>query len=127
MKSNKQRKREIKDKRKLKAEKIKQGHISGTSFGKIRADHEQLKHINTYGLLPDFYQSILFKCRDCDSDEIWTAQQQKWYYEVAKGHIDAKAVRCRKCRDILKNTKKLQKQHMQAMAEIVPHSNEVFF
>jgi hypothetical protein len=30
--------------------------------------------------------------------EIWKAADQKWYYEEAKGHVDAKAVECYDCR-----------------------------
>jgi len=39
-----------------------------------------------------------FECRDCGRHEVWTARQQKWYYEVAKGSLYATAVRCRNCR-----------------------------
>ncbi|MCA9221639.1 MAG: zinc-ribbon domain containing protein, partial [Planctomycetales bacterium] len=30
--------------------------------------------------------------------QVWSAQQQKWYYEVAKGSLYATAIRCRECR-----------------------------
>ena len=30
--------------------------------------------------------------------EIWRARDQKWYFEEAKGHIDAQAVECHECR-----------------------------
>ena len=39
-----------------------------------------------------------FVCKDCGSHELWTAKQQKWWYEIAKGDIDSIAVRCRSCR-----------------------------
>ena len=64
----------------------------------LPADHSQLSHINTYGALPDFYIDKPFKCRECGKEEIWKAADQKWYYEEAKGHIDAHAVRCHACR-----------------------------
>jgi hypothetical protein len=64
----------------------------------IAADHAQLAHINTYGSLPDYYIDRPFTCRDCGKEEIWRAADQKWYYEEAKGHIDARAVRCHECR-----------------------------
>lgn len=64
----------------------------------VKADHSQLAHINTYGALPDYYVDLPFICRDCGKEEIWRAEDQKWYYEEAKGHIDATAVRCRSCR-----------------------------
>jgi len=71
--------------------------------GAVRADPEQLAHINTYGSLPAYYIDKPFTCRDCGVEEIWTAEQQKWWYEVAKGHIDSTAVRCRACRKKLKS------------------------
>ena len=70
--------------------------------GSVAADHSKLDHINTHGFLPIFYVDKAFTCRDCGSNEIWTAEQQKWWYETAKGHIHSTAVRCRKCRDKIK-------------------------
>ena len=66
--------------------------------GALPADSTKLKHINTYGSLPEYYIDYPFKCIDCGSSEIWTAEQQKWWYEDAKKHIDSFAVRCRQCR-----------------------------
>ena len=48
--------------------------------------------------VPDFYLDLPFTCRDCGSKEIWTAKQQKWWYEVAQGSIYSRAIRCRACR-----------------------------
>ncbi|MFC1680811.1 zinc-ribbon domain containing protein [Pseudomonadota bacterium] len=64
----------------------------------VRADQQKLSHINTYGNLPEFYLDQPFTCRTCGKHEIWLAKDQKWYYEEAKGHIDAKAVYCHDCR-----------------------------
>ena len=69
----------------------------------VKADHTRLVHINTYGSLPEYYIDLAFTCRDCGKEEIWRAKDQKWYYEEAKGHIDATAVRCRSCRAARKN------------------------
>lgn len=66
--------------------------------GCAAADPTQLAHNNTYGLLPSFYIDSPFVCKDCGAHEIWTAKQQKWWYEIAKGPIDSRAVRCRSCR-----------------------------
>ena len=67
--------------------------------GAVLADLNNLDHINTYGDLPRYYTDYAFKCVDCGSSEIWRAEKQKWYYEEAKGHIWAVAVRCRPCRE----------------------------
>ena len=64
----------------------------------VEADPSKLKHINTYGTLPEFYLDQPFACKTCGTWEIWKAESQKWYYEEAKGHIDAKAVSCHNCR-----------------------------
>jgi len=66
--------------------------------GASMADYSKLSHINTYGGLPRFYVDRVFTCRDCQSEELWTAEQQKWWYEEAKGHIDSVAVCCKACR-----------------------------
>jgi hypothetical protein len=57
---------------------------------------------NSYGA-PDFvyrgyYVDRLFSCVDCGKEEVWTGTQQKWWYEVAKGFVYTTAVRCRLCR-----------------------------
>lgn len=57
---------------------------------------------NSYGL-PDFvrrgrYVDRPFDCCDCGSRQVWTAAQQKWWYETAHGSLYSTAVRCRACR-----------------------------
>lgn len=64
----------------------------------IPADPSKLDHINTYGAVPEYYIDRPFTCRICGNHEIWRARDQKWYYEEAKGHIDAIAVECHDCR-----------------------------
>ena len=77
----------------------------GTHPTAVAADPEQLAHINTYGTLPQFYLDRPFVGRQCGKPEIWKARDQKWYYEIAKGHTDAKAVECHDCRLAKKQTK----------------------
>ena len=71
----------------------------------LPADHSKLSHINTYGSLPEFYLDKPFVCRKCGKTEIWKASDQKWYFEEAKRHIDAKAVECHDCRTLKKKTR----------------------
>ncbi len=114
MKSNKQRRKEIKQRRLQRAKKLAAIDRSAVPIhlldGMVAADPSALDHNNTYGLLPAFYVDKPFVCRDCSSHEVWTAKQQKWWYEIAKGNIDSTAVRCRPCR------KKLQAQKAEARA-----------
>lgn len=102
MKSGKQRREEIKAKRlvRLRAAQAPNPFMPSKAvpLGAVAADPAQLAHNNTYGLLPSFYIDTPFVCKDCGAHEIWTAKQQKWWYEIAKGHIDTRAVRCRPCR-----------------------------
>ena len=48
---------------------------------------------------PTEYCDHEFTCRDCGTVETWTAKQQQWWYEVAKGEINSRAVRCHECRE----------------------------
>lgn len=69
--------------------------------GAILANWDALRH--NEATFPDidyprFYADRPFRCRDCDSHEVWTARQQKWWYETAKGTIQSVAIRCRSCR-----------------------------
>jgi hypothetical protein len=66
--------------------------------GAVMADHGQLSHNNTYGRLPRFYVDKVVVCRQCAKEEVWSAQRQKWWYEVAKGNINTQAVLYRSCR-----------------------------
>jgi hypothetical protein len=45
-----------------------------------------------------YYLEVPFTCTSCGSDEVWTAAQQKWWYEVAKGSIYSGPKHCRTCR-----------------------------
>lgn len=66
--------------------------------GRIEADLTKRAPHNTYGGAPLFYEDMLFTCTDCGKEEVWTAKQQQWWYEIAKGPIYSRAVRCRACR-----------------------------
>src|SRR2546429_6590829 len=65
--------------------------------GRIAADLSQQAPNNSYSP-PLYYEGLEFTCVDCGKREVWTAEQQKWWYEVAKGPIYSTAKRCRACR-----------------------------
>jgi hypothetical protein len=65
---------------------------------RIQADLTRQAPNNSYGGGPLYYEDLEFICTDCSRQEIWTASQQQWWYEVAKGHVLSKAIRCRACR-----------------------------
>lgn len=66
--------------------------------GRIQADLTKQAPNNSYGGVPLYYEDQPFTCVDCGKEEVWTAEQQQWWYEVAKGSIYSRAVRCRECR-----------------------------
>jgi hypothetical protein len=70
--------------------------------GRIAADPTQQILNNSYGPPLLYYEDQEFQCRDCGKAQVWTAEQQKWWYEVAKGSILSQAVRCRDCRVALR-------------------------
>ena len=106
MKSAKQKRTEIRIKREKRSRKKSEKLAKADTTAKltkrpinvVAANVEALAHNNTYGPLPLFYVDKPFVCRDCDKAEVWTAAQQKWWYEVAKGYAWSTAVLCRACR-----------------------------
>lgn len=71
----------------------------------IVADQSKVAPNNSYGP-PTEYLDTEFTCVDCGEEEVWTAKQQQWWYEVAKGSINGRAIRCRDCRHIDRVVKK---------------------
>lgn len=85
--------------------------------GAIAADPSQLTHNNTYGLLPSFYIDKIIRCRQCGNEEVWPAERQKWWYEVAKGNINTEAVLCRACRQKKRERKtEARRVHLEGIA-----------
>jgi hypothetical protein len=130
MKSNKQRRLEIKTRRRKRAQVLKASPYGIYNYRPliyIEADPLELGHNSYYQALPSYYADRPFECRDCGANEIWKAASQKWWYEIAKGYIDSTAVHCRDCRIKRKREKQQQELHMAIMAKQAPHPNEVFF
>jgi hypothetical protein len=74
----------------------------------VAVNAENLAPNNSYSC-PDFVQRGYyidkeFTCQDCGREQIWTAAQQKWWYEVAKGVVWSAAIRCRACRRRARST-----------------------
>jgi hypothetical protein len=108
MKSDKQRRMEIKQAR-LKRAEVKPALRGGEDRKEILAGSAPCKSVslapsNSVGV-PEFvqrgfYLDVLFRCAFCQKQEVWRATQQKWWYEVAKGSIESKAKLCNPCRKI---------------------------
>lgn len=93
MTSGRQRKARLKERRRPNAHraepKARGPGLPDPPSGAVMADLAQLEHDNTYGPRPLFYIHRRFACIDCGSKEVWTAADQKWWYEVAKGSLRA--------------------------------------
>ncbi len=105
MKSPKQRRQEIKARRLHRAER-KACRVDARPvdrpIGAVVVTPALLRPTTSYGI-PAFaqrgyYLDRPFQCRDCGTAEVWTAEQQRWWYEVAQGDVWTTAVRCRTCR-----------------------------
>jgi hypothetical protein len=105
MKSNKQRRAEIKAARKKRIEKqalIKLAPAIFATDNALAVDRLMFAPNNSCGW-PTFanrgyYLPYAFICKSCGKAEAWTAAQQKWWYETARGDLFSTAVRCRPCR-----------------------------
>jgi len=53
--------------------------------------------LSTFGRAP-FYQDIKFTCEDCGKQCVWTAQDQRYWYEVVHGSPYSEPRRCSDCR-----------------------------
>ena len=77
----------------------KQIRAKNKSALRLPVNAEKLNMGNTYSPPPVFYYDIEFNCKDCGTLQIWTAKQQKWWYEEAGGYFFSGALRCRDCRE----------------------------
>lgn len=117
MKSNKQRRAEL---RKLRAEQEAKRKVKAIALEEclkqekmpkdaVICHPELLAPSNSYGVplfvTRGYYVDIHFQCADCQKQEVWLAAQQQWWYEVAKGNENAGARRCRPCRKIERDRK----------------------
>ena len=129
MKSNKQRRAEIKNKRMTRRQDFEEQLRLATTpeerraliakaqrkrLGVAPADLAILSaHNNAYSL-PEYYVDKSFICHQCGTSEVWTAEQQKWWYEVAHGSIYSGANTCRACRQAHRAQVARDPMHVQA-------------
>jgi hypothetical protein len=64
---------------------------------RIPADLSQQRPNNSYSP-KEFYEDIPFKCIRCGIDSVWTAREQKWWYEIVKASTYSRPTRCLDCR-----------------------------
>ncbi len=90
--------------------------------GQVLVNPANLRPTNSYGtpdfVLRGFYVDMPFNCKSCGTSQVWTATQQKWWYESAKGDVWTIAVLCRPCR--LRERKRkaaARKVHLEGLAK----------
>jgi hypothetical protein len=94
--------------------------------GAIKANLTKQAPHNSYSP-PMWYVDQQQKCAECGQEFIWTARQQRHWFEVWKIPIYVIANRCGACRRRKRNEIAAQKRHMAAMAKLPRHPNEAFF
>ena len=129
MKSNKQRRAEIKHKRMTSRQDLEEQLRLATTpearralidkarrkrLGVALADRAVLATHNNASFYPEYYVDKPFICDRCGASEVWTAEQQKWWYEVAHGSIYSGANTCRKCRQVQRAQVANDPMHVQA-------------
>ena len=88
--------------------------------GSVPVNPVNLSPNNGYGM-PEFvkrgfYVDLPFNCKHCVTPQIWTAQQQHWWYELAKGDVWTIAILCRPCRIKERERKALaRKRHLEGL------------
>lgn len=128
MKSNKQRRTElVARKRARKAREAaaeRDAHrvlLEQKAAERTLVDVSKLNPDNSYGS-PEFvargyYLDQPFTCCDCGAEQVWTARQQKWWYEIAKGDRWTIAKRCRACRKSARQREEIAKQNLASATE----------
>jgi len=109
MKSGSQRREELKIRRSGKRAAVRAEEARERARREAKALKAQVV-VNVENLAPDnsygtpefvrrgFYLDRPFNCKACGKPQVWSATQQKWWYESAKGDVWAVAVLCRPCR-----------------------------
>lgn len=103
-KSGKQRRAEIKAARLANQHRQREqaGKCQGRTVDYVLVNVARLRPNNSYGVPTfvwrGFYQDLAFHCVDCGVEQVWTAQRQRWWYEVAQGDVFTTARRCAACR-----------------------------
>lgn len=70
---------------------------------------------NTYGAAPEYYYDLLYACLDCRKEVMWSAKDQKYWYEALGKNTNLKAIRCQICRCHIQAIKEEQKRHMEKL------------
>lgn len=148
MKSNRQRRKEItahRAEKRTEQMNADQEHQKASRIA-IAARNQGLKikelatvskklHVNKANLAPNaswgwpeffhrgYYLDHPFVCDGCHIQQVWTASQQKWWYESAKGNVWTVAKYCRSCRRQERDRKnEARRVHLEGVERKKSHS-----
>ena len=125
MKSGKQRRAELQLKKAAKrAKKEKEARTPEGGFsaiGGLVVDRTRLAPDGSYGcpefVQRGFYVDVPFECQNCGVSQVWTAAQQKWWYEEAQGNVWTIAKLCRPCRQHARQVRETARRiHLEGIA-----------
>jgi hypothetical protein len=125
MKSNKQKRLELGAKRQRREQKAAAAPKQTrplVPYGTVPVNPTALRPYVSYGaphfVTHGFYVDHPFTCQDCGKEGVWTAAQQKWWYEIAKGEVWSGAIRCRACRGRERDRKtEARRVHLEGVAK----------
>jgi hypothetical protein len=116
-KSGKQRRAEIKAARRERRQALRERSALLPALARgpaVPVDRARLMAHRSYGpslfVLRGFYVDEPFRCSDCGAECVWTAERQRWWYEVAGGSQYAGAKRCHACRQRERQRKERARQ-----------------
>ena len=101
--------------------------LANIEINRVKVNPSRVTYTSAMYDVPEFYEDLEFKCVDCGDYAVWWANDQKWWHETKGNPLERVAVRCKKCRDLIKEKKQAQKDHMSEMANKEPHPHEKFF
>jgi len=87
-------------------------------LGSVLADRSKLLSNSGSPIFPVYYVDKVFTCARCGVEQLWTAKQQKWWYEIIGGEIETTAIHCRPCRQALRKEKyHAKRRHYEGLIE----------
>ena len=87
---------------------------------RVKVNPEKLVPTNSWGV-PDYYEDQTFTCRGCKEKFVFTANEQRVWYEQFKIPIHAGRVRCPDCQDDYKDDVSLKQHFDEATEQLKSH------
>ena len=80
-------------------------------LGAVRGDVRKQNREQFFSHAPHyFYVDVERVCVQCDADFVFSAKEQKYWYETLRFHFDSIAIRCPRCRGRRRSEKALRQQ-----------------